>query len=114
MKANSKKHLVGKWRIFHMDDTDKKDLEAEVPAYIKVESGGYGEFQFCFVHGSICGDFLRSPNGISFDFTWEGNDECDEAFGDGWFKTEDGKAGAGQIRLHYGDKYGFSAKKVKK
>jgi len=97
-----------------MDDYDKKDIDMDVPAYLKIGHGGSGEFQFILVYGNICGDFKITENGAFFDFTWDGNDECDEASGDGWFKTEDGKTGAGQIRIHRGDTTGFLAKKVKK
>lgn len=86
----------------------------EVPAYLKIENSGSGEFQFILVYGNMCGDFQMAGNEAIFDFTWDGNDECDEASGDGWFKTENGKSGAGQIRFHYGDKHSFLAKKVDK
>jgi len=114
MKINPKKHLVGIWRIIHMDDFDKRDIDMEVPAYMKVEDGGSGEFQFILVFGNTCGVFKMAEKGAIFDFTWEGNDECDEASGDGWINTEDGKEGAGEIRIHNGDKYGFLVRKVKR
>ena len=95
-----------------MEGFDKKDIDEEVPAYMKVGGGGSGEFQFCCVCGETRGDFLSGTDSVAFDFTWGGNDECDEAFGDGWIRTEDGKTGTGQIRFHCGDKYGFSARRV--
>lgn len=95
-----------------MDDLGKKDVDMEVLAYLQIENSGSGAFQFVLVSGSICGDFENSSEGTTFDFTWEGNDECDPVSGDGWLKTTDGKTGAGQIRLHGGDKYGFLAKRV--
>jgi hypothetical protein len=112
MKA--KEQLIGKWRIFHMDDFDKEDINMEVPAYIKIENGSSGDFQFILVCGNMCGDFKMVEKGAIFDFTWDGTDENDEASGDGWLKSEDGKTGTGQIRFHNGDTHNFLATKVRK
>lgn len=105
--------FVGKWRIIHMDDFTKKDIDMEVPAFIDVERGGCGEFQFILVRGAMCGDF---KNNEIFDFTWEGGDDCDEASGDGWMKLRPGGTAAeGEIRFHCGDTHKFRAvKKPKK
>lgn len=108
MKKTLKKPLVGKWRIVHMDDFTKKDIDEEVPAFIEVESGGTGESQFILVRGALCGDF---KNNEVFDFTWDGSDECDEASGDGWMKIrpDGGTTAEGEIRFHCGDTHKFRA-----
>jgi hypothetical protein len=49
-----------------------------------------------------------------FDFTFEGNDECDSANGDGWMKINEDRTAEGEIRFHLGDTSKFFAKKAKK
>src|SRR3989338_4155643 len=80
------KLLAGKWRIKNMPDFDQKDVDADGPAQFKVKANGEGEFQFLYVKGYTDGNF-KNLDAPTYDFTWNGNDECDEAFGDGWIKT---------------------------
>lgn len=102
--------FVGKWRTIHMDDFAKKDIDMEVPAFIKIDRGGCGEFQFILVHGNIDGRTVSGPDGKTrFEFTWEGNDdECDEASGAGWFGLKDDDNDEknamieGEIKIHNG------------
>lgn len=95
-----------------MTDFDRKDIDMEVKAHITIERGGSGEFQFLLVHGNISGEFVHTPSGALFDFTWLGNDECDEASGDGWIRSMDGRKAEGKIRFHCGDTHPFQARKI--
>jgi len=112
VQSLAKKLLVGKWRIIEMTDFNQKDVDMEVKAYLAVERNESGAFQFLLVRGDICGEFSQTPDGSLFDFTWEGNDECDEAAGDGWIRSLDGKNAEGAIRFHCGDTHQFKAKKM--
>ncbi len=47
-----------------------------------------------------------------FEFTWEGNDECDEASGSGWLRLKSADEVEGNIKLHYGDRSGFAARRA--
>lgn len=103
----------GQWRITEMELWDSDFLDMEVPAYIKIETNGSGEFQFGLVFGQLDGDIITDGDQERFDFTWEGNDECDEASGSGWLKLKSKNALTGQIKLHHGDRSGLTAKRTK-
>jgi hypothetical protein len=45
------------------------------------------------------------------DFSWSGNDEMDEAHGDGDAELQPEGSIRGEIRFHNGDEYSFVAKK---
>ncbi len=93
-----------------MDDFFRKDIDMEVPAHITLEKGGCGSFQFILVYGEICGDFKDDAQML--DFTWVGNDECDEANGDGWIKPVSVSDAEGEIRFHGGGTHKFRAVKA--
>jgi prevent-host-death family protein len=105
-RVDPKAHpLLGKWRIVEMELWDRNYLDMEEPAYIAFNERGGGEFVFGLVYGGLsCG---YSPTSI--DFTWEGNDEMEEALGDGWAELQDDGTVAGEIRFHAGDESGFRA-----
>ncbi len=108
-----KSRYLGSWRIIWMDQFDRKDLDGGVPAHITLEKGGHGNFEFLLVYGEMEGDYKSSFGGgeCMFDFTWAGNDECDEAFGDGRMAFLSDSKAEGEIRFHYGDTYKFRALK---
>jgi len=113
-QAELERQLVGRWRIVKMSEWDEDYVNEEVRAFIEIEKSGSGEFQFGPVHGFVCGDFKKAGEGCVFDFTWNGNDECDAAFGDGWMKIKEDGTAEGEIRFHLGDKSTFWAKKKTK
>jgi hypothetical protein len=110
--ASAKKTLAGKWQITKMSDFAQKDVDMETKAFMVVQTGGSGSFQFILVEGEACGEFSQTHEGSLFDFTWQGNDECDEASGDGWIRSIDGKSAEGSIWFHCGDTHRFQAKKI--
>ena len=97
-----------------MSEWDNDYVNKEVRAFINIEKRGMGEFHFGLVQGSMPGDFKKSKEGMIFDFTWEGNSECDSASGDGWMKINGNGTAEGEIRFHLGDTSTFWAKKAKK
>jgi flagellar hook assembly protein FlgD len=46
------------------------------------------------------------------EFTWDGNDENDEASGSGWLKLKDKNTLEGKIKFHHGDSSLFLAKRA--
>ncbi len=92
---------IGKWRITEMEMWESDYLDMEVKAYITIESKDSGEFQFGLVSGQIDGEI--SKDGNRFEFTWDGNDECDPAFGSGWLILKDKDSLEGRIKFHQGD-----------
>ena len=63
---------------------DAEYLNMEVQAFIRITRAGGGELQFGLVSGQIDGEIAKTAAGERFEFTWEGNDECDPASGSGW------------------------------
>jgi len=97
--------MMGRWRIVEMPNYDADYPDMMEPAYILFEETG-GEFAFGCVTGSIYG----SSDSGAVEFTWDGNDEMDEASGDGWAALQDNGSLEGQIRFHRGDEIDFIAR----
>jgi hypothetical protein len=104
--------FAGTWHIYEMELWDEDYFNMEVQAYIKIDSRGGGQFQFGLVSGGIHGEFDEEEDGNKFEFTWEGNDECDPASGSGWIKLKDEKTIKGRIKFHGGDSSKFWAEKA--
>ena len=75
--------IQGKWRIVEMPDYEPNFPDMMGPAYILFDKTG-GEFAFGCVTGAIHG----TVDGVAVEFSWSGNDEMDEACGDGWAKLK--------------------------
>lgn len=99
---------VGKWRIDEMEQWDKEFIDLVVPGLITIKKDATGTFQFCAVQGEM--DFrIQNFNGIErLLFSWQGNDDCDEAAGMGWLEV-DGKRMNGWLQFHMGDDSSFTA-----
>ncbi|MEA5574750.1 hypothetical protein [Calothrix sp. UHCC 0171] len=104
--------LVGNWHIYEMSMWEEDYFNMEVQAYIEINKAGDGDFQFGLVCGSINGTYTKDSSQEKLEFTWEGNDECDEASGSGWLKLQDENTVEGYIKLHYGDDSTFLAKRA--
>jgi hypothetical protein len=104
--------IVGTWHIYEMEQWDEDYFNMEVQAYLTVNQGGTGAFQFGLVAGGIDGEFTRKDALERFDFTWEGNDECDEAFGSGWLILKSADELEGSIGFLGGDRSAFAARRV--
>ncbi|MEG4037483.1 hypothetical protein Q5691_25820 [Microcoleus sp. w1-18aA5] len=103
----------GKWRITEMAMWDSDYLDMEVEAYIEIDEAGSGEFQFGLVSGDIDGEVVKDGKDQRFEFTWDGNDENDPAFGSGWLKLKDKNSIDGRIKFHQGDSSSLVAKRMK-
>lgn len=97
--------MIGKWRIVEMPDYEADFPDMMGPAYILFGPTG-GEFAFGCVTGSIPG----ATGGDAVEFTWDGNDEMDEACGDGWAELQPDGSLKGEIRFHSGDEATFTAR----
>ena len=105
--------FTGTWRIYEMETWGEDYFNMEVQAYIKIDSKGLGEFQFGLVWGQVDGEIVKDDGEERFEFTWNGNDECDPASGSGWLRLKDQKSVEGRIKFHLGDSSKFSAKRTK-
>ena len=104
--------FAGMWHIQEMDLWDEDYLNIDVQAYIQIEPGNLGRFQFGLVSGQIDGEIAEIADQEIFYFSWEGNDENDEASGAGWCRLESDDVLEGRISFHLGDSSGFRAVRV--
>jgi len=102
----SKNKLIGKWRIIEMELWGKEFIDAEVEGYIDFIENNTGEFHFGYVHGFMDCRYLE--DNMSVEFSWEGNDEMDEASGRGNATLKNGKL-LGSLFFHNGDDSEFKA-----
>lgn len=99
--------LAGRWRIVAMPDYVEDYPDMMEPAYIEFAANGCGEFAFGCVTGQIFGE----GGGNHVAFSWQGNDEMDEAQGDGWAEIQPDGSIMGQIYFYNGDEADFIARK---
>lgn len=104
--------LTGIWHITEMGNWDKDYFNMEVQAYIELNEQGRGRFQFGLVTGYLDGEIVEDESGEQIEFTWEGADENDEAFGNGWVKLKDKDMLEGEIEFYQGDSSLFWAKRA--
>jgi hypothetical protein len=93
--------LTGRWRVV---ETPGYDM-AGPGSYILFDEDG-GEFTLDCLTGSIYGPC----DGETVDFEWEGNNEMDEASGDGWAELRPDGSLQGEIHLRGGDEIPFIAR----
>jgi hypothetical protein len=104
--------FTGTWHIYEMEMWDEDYFNMEVQAYIKINSSNLGYFQFGLVSGNIDGNVVFYAGEKRFEFTWDGNDECDPASGSGWVRIKEKDFLEGEFRIHLGDDSTFLAKRV--
>jgi hypothetical protein len=104
--------FAGTWHINKMELWNEDFFNMEVQAYVTVDEGGGGDFQFGLVSGQIDCEVVKNKSGERFEFTWDGNDECDEAAGSGWLQFQDDNSLEGNIKFHGGDRSLFWATRV--
>jgi hypothetical protein len=97
--------VQGKWRIVEMRDYEADFPDTMGPAYILFDKS-VGEFAFGCVTGAIHG----TADSNAVEFTWSGNDEMDEACGDGWAELQHDGTLEGQICFQGGDEADFIAR----
>ncbi|MDI6722921.1 MAG: hypothetical protein QMD97_05150, partial [Candidatus Aenigmarchaeota archaeon] len=97
-----KTDITGLWHIYEMEMWDKDYFNMEVQAFIKIDKGMSGNFQFGLVSGGIDGRVVKSQNGDRFEFTWDGNDELDPESGSGWFALKNKDVIEGEFKIHLG------------
>jgi hypothetical protein len=104
--------FVGVWHIYEMELWDEDYFNMETQAYIEIKPNNQGEFQFGLVTGYLDGYLEKIGEQERFTFTWQGNDEMDEASGSGWIQLISEGEIEGLINFHHGDKSLFQAKKA--
>jgi hypothetical protein len=94
--------VQGRWRVV---ETPEHDL-AGARSYILFDADG-GEFALHCLTGSIHG----RCEGDAVEFTWDGDDEMDEASGHGWAELQQDGSLEGEICLENGDDIPFIARR---
>jgi hypothetical protein len=112
-KRDNGTDFTGTWQIYEMEAWDEDYFNMDVQAYIKIDPNNLGVFQFGLVSGSIDGKLVDSADGERFEFTWDGNDECDPACGSGWIRILEENSLEGKFRIHLGDDSTFLARRAK-
>ena len=112
-KTDEGMDFTGTWHIYEMKAWDEDYFNMEVQAYIRIDSNNLGDFQFGLVSGWIDGKLVDYADGERFEFTWEGNDECDPACGSGWIRIKEEDSLEGEFRIHLGDDSTFLARRAK-
>lgn len=97
----------GRWRITRMPDYTDDYPDMMEPAYILFEDHGSGKFAF----GCVTGQIFAGGDGDAPAFSWTGNDEMDDAQGDGWAELQPDGFLTGAICFHNGDEANFIARR---
>ena len=105
--------FIGEWNIIEMEMWDEDYYNMEVQAHIKIETNNHGSFQFGLVSGLIDGAIADYVGQDRFEFTFEGNDECEHTSGSGWVMAKEKDIIEGEFRFHLGDNSTFLARKAK-
>lgn len=100
-------NINGKYEIVEMEMWNKEDIDLTETGYIKMD-GKSGNFHFICVDGYMD---IKKGKDSKYKFTWEGNDESDEASGSGEFIYEN-ETLTGRIYFHQGDDSSFRAVKI--
>lgn len=101
-------NLIGKWRIIAIPDYEEDYPNMVGPAYILFGEEA-GEFAFGCVTGQIHGGV--GPEDTAIEFSWNGNDEMDEASGDGSVELQPDGSLNGQVDFQNGDEIYFTARR---
>jgi hypothetical protein len=105
-------YFAGMYYISEVEGFDEEYINAEQQAYILINADGSGEFGFGYVHGYIRGKVKTRNGETMYKFCWEGNDENDEASGDGWLLMDTPGEAEGEIVFFDGDEYYIRASRA--
>jgi len=109
VKRTTNKYL-GRWRILEMEQWDQDFIDLTGEGHITFEKKNRGELQFGAVECDLDCRVENVGDRERIEFSFMGNDECDEVSGRGW-AVLDGDRIRGRIYFHDGDDSGFVAEK---
>ena len=102
----------GRWQITWMEQWDQDFVDEEVEGYFECNAKDNGSFQFGYVSGDIDYRLGTTDGKPAIEFSWEGQDEMEEAQGHGWAVVNDDEL-TGMIFFHQGDESAFMARRKK-
>ena len=97
--------FTGTWGVVSSPDFDEEYLTLGGPPYVTLRQNGVfvkGEYSIGVMRGTING----GAHGNSIDFHFQGNDEMEDAFGEGE-ATLEGERLIFELRHYHGDEYAF-------
>jgi hypothetical protein len=106
----AKENITGRWLIDFMDMWDREFIDAEVRGFFEFGDEHRGSFQFGHVQGEIDYRFGERGGNPGVEFSWNGQDEMDQAQGRGWLVLE-GDDLKGMFYIHLGDESGIVLKR---
>ena len=112
-KRKAKSSIEGHWHIFSMTEWDEEYIHAQEQAFIEIGPKDIGDFHFGYVRGDMDCRATERDGKPAVEFSWDGNDETERAFGRGW-AVLDGDDLKGTIFFHLGEESDFSARRAKK
>ena len=104
----AKNPFIGHWRITEMDEWGPDYLDLVVPAFIRIEPGAEGSFQFGTVVGWLDYRVVAQADQPRLEWSWQGLNDSDEACGRGW-AVLDGSLLKGHLFIHASDDSAFLA-----
>ncbi len=103
---------LGKWRIIEMEMWDQDFIDMETEGYFLFEDDELGSFQFGLVQGRVDYRIEKIGEVERLEFSWEGQDENDDALGRGWAVIKNDHL-EGRFYFYLGDNSWFKAIKYK-
>ena len=103
---------IGKWRIINMEMWDQDFIDMETEGHFLFEKDQLGYFQFGLVQGQIDYRIEKIGEIERLEFSWEGQNENDEASGRGWAVIKNDHL-EGRFYFYLGDDSWFKAKRYR-
>src|SRR5271169_2127231 len=101
--------FAGSWHITWTEVWDSDALDLVSPAYIQFGEDGLGEFGMIAIRGWLDCRYGQRDGRPSVEFSWQGQDDRDDACGRGWAVQELDGSLRGWFFIHCGDDSEFRA-----
>jgi hypothetical protein len=105
--AASAKAFAGRWRIVGMDVWDNDFLDLVEEAHITFRGVASGEIAFGALSGDLDVRYGSRDGSAIAEFSWQGQNENDEASGRGWAILHPDTGLVGHFHIHKGDDSAF-------
>ncbi|MBE9563222.1 MAG: hypothetical protein IMF12_10215 [Proteobacteria bacterium] len=105
--------IIGKWKITEMEQWNSDFINAQGMGYFEFNDTNQGSFIFGYVEGDISFRKYETGEKLEIKYSWSGQDEMDEASGQGSFELINDDEIYGIICFHEGDESWVKAKRIK-
>jgi hypothetical protein len=105
-------NFVGKWHIYEMDMWNEEYSNKTIQGFVEIENSKIGRFQIGVISGELEGKLVEYYGKESFEFTFEGTDECDPISGCGWMLFRERDIVKGEFRFYLGSNSTFLARRA--